>query len=85
MKKFGHVKTRGIIGVRCDRCRKSIHVDDSQQPWDYYASLSVTGGYFSPVLPDGIKTEAELWEACWVIARKALEEIGVKFIDTEYM
>jgi hypothetical protein len=73
----------GVVDVLCDLCQKPIRVDEQRDEpsSEYYASLSVTGGYFSPVLPDGIATSAELCEGCWVIARKTLEGIGVRFTD----
>jgi hypothetical protein len=86
MKIVGAVEGRGVTAVICDRCKESIHVDEwGKTSCDYYASLSATGGFWSPHLMDGVQTEAQLCEACWLVAREALEKIGVKFQDTEYL
>jgi hypothetical protein len=53
--------------------------------FDCFGTLSISGGYFSPHLSDGLNTEAHLCEKCWLVARKALEKIGVKFTDTDYL
>jgi hypothetical protein len=87
MKIEGEVKTRGTQDVICDRCNKSTAIDgfgDGVIKDFYYGTLSISGGYFSPVLPDGVVTTAHLCEACWAEARKLLEGIGVKFKDEDY-
>jgi len=78
---------KGIVDVICDRCLKSVKIKSffGETNLTYYGTLSISGGYDSPCLPDGITTTAHLCEPCWVESRKALEAIGVKFVDEEYL
>ena len=88
------------IDVICDCCGKSVkismgksqHVNHEkgtlERPKETftikeYAGISISWGYYSHA--DGLKTEAQLCEKCWAKARKALEKIGVKFTDTNYL
>ena len=76
------------VDVLCDRCKASCKIEayEGAGIWDfYYATIKVTGGYNSPLLPDGLRTKAHLCEACWPIARGTLEALGVVFIDTNYL
>jgi hypothetical protein len=74
------------VDVICDRCKKSCRVEEFKgRSGFYFATLKATGGYSSPILDDGLKTRAHLCEKCWLVARKALEAVGVKFIDTNYL
>lgn len=89
------------VDVICDRCNKSTKVPagtgqrinhetgklgELEQFFEpYYETIRSEGGYSSPFLDDGSVATAHLCEGCWLEARKALEGIGVKFTDTNYI
>jgi hypothetical protein len=88
-------REKEVTDVICDRCGKPVKVSMGMLT-SYetgieregfaleFADISVSWGYWSDGL-DGLKTDTQLCQSCWAAARQALQQIGVKFVDTDYL